>query len=318
MHRIRFVLRKVLIAVVVLFLVMTLLYFSTYIASISQRRHHFTNIEILRMIWDRYVVYIKNIILHWDWGVSRSGDSVWPLFISKVHYTMKITLASLVFFMVFGCIFGVIAAIKKNTIIDKLINGLSAFFSSIPSFILVWFLMLYLGWGLKLLPPIYPVGTTNPVTALLGLVIPVISLSLWPLSKFIQLVRGEIIENLSAEYMILVRTKGLTKTQGILRHLSKNTLVTIMPEITNSFLFVLTSSFLVEIIYNIQGVANLFYDSMILPFEFGNYISIDIPTTVLVGTFYVSFGVIMSLVFDVLYTVLDPRMKIGSNKYSRY
>ncbi len=317
MYILRFILRKVLIAVVTLLLVMTLLYFSTYIAMFSQFRHHFTFMEILERIWDSYLIYIKNILLYWDWGISRSGDPVWPLFIGKVHYTMKITFASLLFFLVFGWIFGMIAAIKKNTIIDKLINGFSAFFSSIPSFILVWFLMLYLGWGLKLVPAIYPVGTANPITALLGLVIPVLSLSMWPLSKFIQLIRGEVSENLSAEYMLLVRTKGLSKGQGILRHLSKNTLVTILPEITNSFLFVLTSSFLVEIIYNVQGVANLFYDSMIIPFGFGNYISIDVPTTVLVGTFYVSFGVIMTLVFDVLYTVLDPRMKIGSNKHSR-
>jgi ABC-type dipeptide/oligopeptide/nickel transport system permease component len=66
-----------------------------------------------------------------------------------------------------------------------------------------------------------------------------------------------------------------------------------------------------------QGVANLFFDSMVKPFMDAYYISIDVPTTVLIGTFYVSFGVIMSLVFDVLYSLLDPRIKIGSNKLSR-
>lgn len=317
MYRCRFILKKLLIAMIVLFLVVTLLYFSLSIAKISQMDRYFKVSKYIGLIWDKYLVYIKNILQHWDWGITSGGENVWPLVMSKVHYTLKITFASLIFFLVFGTLLGVVSAIKKNSITDKIIGVLTTIFSSIPSFILVWFLMLYLGWGLGILPAIYPVGTDNPITALLGLVIPVLSLSLWPLSKFTMMIRGEIMENLSAEYMLLVRVKGLTRTQGILRHLSKNTFITILPEITNSFLFVLSSSFLVEIIYNVQGVANLFYDSMIQPFGWGNYISIDIPTTVLIATFYVFFGVVMSLVFDMLYTVLDPRMKIGSNKFSR-
>jgi ABC-type dipeptide/oligopeptide/nickel transport system permease component len=135
----------------------------------------------------------------------------------------------------------------------------------------------------------------------------------------IQLVRGEIIENITTDYIMLARIKGLTENQCIKRHLLKNISVVILPEITTSFMFVLTSSFLVEIIYNINGVANLFYDSFVLPYgdlPGINFVSINVPIALLIVTFYISFGILMSLLFDCIHIWVDPRIKIGSNKFN--
>lgn len=312
----KYLTKRLFISIFVLLLVISLMFISFWYVNIEQYARPGEMWMYWSLIWDKYFEYIEGIVLRFDWG-TFNGDDVWELVFSRLHYTLKINFAALLFFMFFGTGLGVIAAINKNNVIDKIITSLATVFSSIPSFVLVWFLMLTLGWGLQILPAIYPVGTQNPITALLGLVIPVLALSMWPLSKFIHLVRGEILENISAEYLLLARSKGLTRRQCIMRHMVKNTTVVVMPEVTTSFLFVLTSSFLVEIIYNVNGVANLFMDSLLKPFMDHYIVYIDVPVTILIASFYVAFGIVMSLFFDFLSALLDPRIKIGSNKFSR-
>jgi len=310
----KYILVRIILIFVALFLIIGLLFFSTWIATFEKYFKTVRFVEYIPFIWDKFVIYLSNIFQHWDWGISEMGDPVWPLVFERIHYTMAITLACLVFFVVFGVLLGILCAIKKNTWIDRTITFLTTVFSSLPSFVAVWILMLVLGWGLKWVPSYYPVSPETVWEALSGLVIPVLALSLWPLSKIIYLVRGEVSEILTEEYMLLAKTKGLTKTQCIVRHALANTFVVIMPEIVNSFLFILGSSFLVEIIYNIQGVANLFFDALLKPFMDAFYIRMDIPVAVLVATFYMSFGLVFCLIIDVLTSVIDPRIKIGSKK----
>lgn len=299
---------------VAVFLVISLLFFSMWIATFEKYFKSLTFAQYFPFIWDDFITYLTNIVKHWDWGYSQNGDPVWPLVFGKVHYTLKITLASLFFFVVFGVLLGILTAIQKNSWLDKVVSTLIAIFSSLPSFVMVWMLMLSIGWGLKLVPPFYPVMTSNPVEALLGLVIPVLALSLWPLAKITYLIRGEISEILDEEYILLARTKGLTKFQCIKRHALRNSFVVLMPEIVTSFLFVLGSSFLVEIIYNMQGVANLFFDSLLRPFMDHYYVNIDVPVAVLVAAFYMTFGMVFCLIIDILTTFVDPRMNMRSGK----
>ncbi len=313
----RHIINRVILIFVTIVIIITLLFFSIWLAMIEKYYGDVKLLEFLPFIWSEFVIYFTNIVTKWDWGYSNLGDPAWPIVFEKVHYTLTITIASLIFFVTGGLVLGTIAGMNKNTWIDKLISTLSTILSSLPSFIAVWLLMLSLGWGLKVVPSLYPVGTTDPIVALKGLVIPVLALSLWPLSKIIQLVRGEIADAMHEEYLLLARTKGLTKLQCILRHASKNAIVAIFPEISNSFLFVLGSSFLVEIIYNIQGVANLFYDNLIVGFGFGNYVNINIPIAILVAVFYMSFALVFSLVIDILNTLIDPRIKIGSKSFKQ-
>jgi oligopeptide transport system permease protein len=310
----KYIIRRIVLIFVALFLVIGILFFSTWIATFEKYFKTLSFSDYFPFIWDKFAVYVTGIVKHWDWGTSESGDPVWPLVFGKIHYTLKITLACLLFFVTFGIGLGILSAIKKNTWIDKLIVLLTTIFSSLPSFVAVWLLMLTLGWGLKLVPAYYPVMTENPIEALLGLVIPVIALTMWPLSKITYLVRGEISEILSEEYMLLARTKGLSKTQCVTHHALGNVFVVIMPEIVNSFLFVLGSSFIVEIIYNVQGVANLFFDALLKPYMDHFYVNMDVPVAVLVATFYMSFGLVFCLVIDILTALIDPRIKIGSKK----
>ncbi|MBI9009093.1 MAG: ABC transporter permease [Tenericutes bacterium] len=308
------ILGRIILIFVALMLIITLLFFSMNIAMFHKYFKSLTFVQYFPFIWDDFVEYLTNIFKHWDWGISRDGDPVWDIVFYKVHYTLKITLASVIFFLVFGLILGIFTALKKDTVIDKTITTLLALFSVVPNYVIVWFLMLSIGWGLQWVPPYYPVSTEAPIQALLGFVIPVLALSLWPLAKITFLVRGEVSEILSEEFMLLARTKGLTKFQCVKRHAMKNAFVVVLPELVTSFLFVLGSSFIVEIIYNIQGVANLFFDSLLSPFMDGYYVFMDIPVAILIATFYMSFGLVFSLIVDIIQSFVDPRIRMGSKK----
>jgi oligopeptide transport system permease protein len=314
----KYISKRIFGSIILLIVAFTVLYFCFWWINVEQFSNGIGFFDYLGIIWDRYVIFVSNIIRNNSWGLYHR-EEIWDVVFHRMHYTLKITLASLFFFTFGGIGLGLLAAMRRNKPADKIISGLSTIFSSIPSFVMVWLLMLFLGWELQILPPIYPAATTNVWEGFLGLIIPVFSLALWPLSKMIQLVRGEIIENITTDYIMLARIKGLTENQCIKRHLLKNISVVILPEITTSFMFVLTSSFLVEIIYNINGVANLFYDSFVLPYgdlPGINFVSINVPIALLIVTFYISFGILMSLLFDCIHIWVDPRIKIGSNKFN--
>ncbi len=305
------ILVRIILIFVVLFLIITVLFFSMNIAMFEKYFSSLTFAQYLPFIWNDFVEYLTNIFLNWDWGVSLNGDPVWELVFSKVHYTLKITLATVLFFLVFGIILGIFTAVKKGTFIDKIITSILALLSVIPSFVIVWFLMLSIGWGLGWVPPYYPIAAEGPVKAMLGFVIPILSLSLLPLAKVTSLVRAEVSDLLGEEFMLLARAKGLTKMQCIKRHAIKNSFVVVMPEMISSFLFVLGGSFIVEIVYNIQGVANLFFDSLLMPFLEGYYVFMDIPVALLIATFYMSFGLVFSLLIDIIQSLIDPRINTG-------
>ncbi len=306
--------RRIISMIIAMILTITILYFAFWAATIEKYSWIYRDIDIWPIVWESYIDYMKNIILHWDWGQTSAGRDIAEIFNYKAHYTVKITLATTVFFIVMGMLFGYLSARYKDSWFDRFITSFLASISAIPSFVIVWLLMLWLGWGLKIFPAIYPLTSENPWMEVLAMAIPVLSLSFWPISKFTQLIRNELVDGMDAEYILLAKVKGLTKSQIMIRHLSRNALVAVSPEFTNSFLFVLGSSFLVEIVYNVPGVANLFYDSMISPFGEAGFVNIDIHTTIYIVVFYMAFGMIIASVFDFIAAILDPRIKVGQKK----
>ena len=312
----KYILKRLFSLVVVFIIIFILMYFCFSYANIEQYSHGILFWDVKDLILDNFITFVTNIIKFNDWGVFED-EPIWDLVFYRSHYTFKITLSALLFFTFGGILLGVVTALKRNTWIDKVINGFTFVFGSIPSYVMVWLLMLTLGWGLQILPAIYPAATTNPIEAILGLVIPVLSLAVWPLSKITQLIRGEIIDSLDDDYVLLCRTKGLSQLRVVRKHILKNVMVVALPEISTSFLFVLSSTFLIEIVYNINGMANLFYDSMIMPYYGMASVYFIIPITMLITSVYLVLGMIVSFIVDIVHALIDPRIRIGSNKYNK-
>lgn len=268
----------------------------------------------LEMSWFRMINYANRIIDDFYFGLSLGGDEVWPLVWPKFRLSMMYNLIALVVFVPTGVFLGIQAAIHRNKFIDVLVSIFAMIFNSIPSFVLIFFLVMYVGYAWKLLPPIAPYYTAPLDKQLLGLIIPVFALAAWPTGKFAQIIKGELIEIMNSDHFLLLRAKGLTRRQAIYRHGLKESLITIVPEIIPTFMIMVGFSFVVETTYNIYGVSKLLLDSMIIPGEFYSQLIIDVNVVVAISLLLYSTILFASLFTDILLGILDPRIHVAGRK----
>jgi oligopeptide transport system permease protein len=283
-------------------------------ATTTQFLEGLPKLDLLKEIFETYKVYLMNIVTNWDWGISENGEDVWDLVVRKIPITLKINMIAFFVYVPLALLLGLISSVKKNQFTDQTISIFTLVFSSIPPFVMGFALILIFGYQLGWLPPLYPVEPHSFTERILGFFIPVIALSAAPVANLTRLMRGELLETYSSDHLLLARIKGLNNRQVIFRHALRNSIVSVMPALSFTFIGVLTWSFLLEVIYNIQGLANLIMDAMFKPYMDIHYVSIDIYTTILIAVFYTTLGLIMALIIDVLYAVVDPRIKMGHKK----
>lgn len=258
-----------------------------------------------------YKIYITNIATDWNWGYIRD-EAIWDIFIEKMYVTLRINGIVLISFLTIGIFLGVVSALKRNSLTDKVISSVTIFFNAIPPFFLILPLIILLAYRIELLPPQFPVPTDDAHTKALGYIIPILALSGPAISNITRLVRGELIESIDAEYMTLARVKGLTRRRAIVKHGFRNALVPVIPEIPTLFMMVLMNSFFIESIYKIHGLAKWYLDSMYRRVMVGGgYFYIIIPNAMIISLFYAGLVTSLSIVTDVSLGIIDPRIRVG-------
>jgi ABC-type dipeptide/oligopeptide/nickel transport system permease component len=138
-----------------------------------------------------------------------------------------------------------------------------------------------------------------------SLIMPVMSLSFGVIAGFTRTTRAELTEVLTSEFMLLARTKGLTKAQATVRHAMRNCFVVIIPAIFGEFIGILGGSLVIEKIFSIPGVGGL---------SLAAINALDYPIFMLTTVFYTTIGLVASLVVDISYGFIDPRIRMGSKK----
>jgi ABC-type dipeptide/oligopeptide/nickel transport system permease component len=299
---------------IILLIVASLIYLLTSYAMWNQYPSQLTQAQYLKILFEKYSDYIFGVILRWDWGNSIHGVPIWGNFLYHVPHTMRIILTSFSLSLILGLLLGILSAVFKNSLVDKIISFFTLIFASIPNFIWVFAFMFIFGYTLKWFPPIPPSSQADVSIRLKALIIPIAALLLAPTAKFISLVRNEIVDAFYSDYILLLKTKGLTKNQILFRHLIKDSLAAIMPEIAPTFTFVISGSFLLEYINNVPGTSLLLYQALFSPMMGGHYFNVNIPVAVLVCCFYTSMGLAVVLLVDMIYPLVDPRIRIGSKK----
>lgn len=295
-----------------LFIIMTAMYFimsivQTYNFSLPPKPTFF---EMLNMAFRNYQIYLGNIISDWNWGYAGDQE-VWDLFLEKLPYTLRINLVVLMSFLIIGVSLGIISALKRHSITDAVISSITMILNAIPPIFIVFPLIVLFGYQWNLLPKRFPIAEPDPMVRLLGYVIPVLALGGPAVSNISRLIRGELIESMDAEYMILAKVKGLTSKQSLIRHGIKNSLVPVIPEIPTLFMAVLMSSFFIEQIYGIQGLANWYLDSMRREYFGSAHFFIIIPNAMIISLFYTSMVISLNVVTDISLGFIDPRIKMG-------
>lgn len=261
----------------------------------------------------QFGIYLKNIFTKWDWGTSwyiQFRQPAWDLLTGRLLPTVLVNLYSLLLSIPLGLLLGIYAAIKKNKWQDTLISTAVMVFVSVPSYVYAFLVQYYLYFKLDLLPlQVYSLadagGSWFTGKMFVSMIAPVLALSFSTIAGMCRFTRAELTETLTSDYMLLARTKGLTKTQATIRHAMKNCAVVILPAIFSSFIGIMSGSLVIEKIFSVPGIGNLYLNAIN-----GRDYNIFMIDTV----FYTAVGLLAGIVVDVSYGFIDPRIRMGSKK----
>ena len=257
----------------------------------------------------QYGNYLKRIFTEGDFGIATTYGEyvnmpVWEVFVSHLPPTILINIYSSLIGVPIGLGLGILAALKKNKWQDQLINIFVILLISTPSVVLAlmiqYVLCFKLGWFPLLMSTSNAYFTWDVFKSMLPAVF---ALCLGSIAGYARGTRAELSEVLTGEFMLLARTKGLTKKQAVMRHAMRNSMVVIFPSILSEFIGVLSGSLIVERMFGINGVGGLYLNSI----NFQDY-----DFFMLLSGFYTLIGLTAGIVIDISYGFIDPRIRMGA------
>ena len=257
----------------------------------------------------QYGTYLKRIITQGDFGlVTTYGEylrmDIWEVFVSHLPPTILINIYSTLIGVPIGLGLGILAALKKNKWQDQLINIFIILLISVPSIVLALMLQYVFCFKLGWFP--LNVSTSNDYftwEVFHSMIPAVFALCLGSIAGYARYTRAELSEVLTGEFMLLARTKGLTKRQAIYRHAMRNSMVVIFPSILSEFVSVLSGSLIIEQMFSINGVGGLYLNS--ITFQ-------DYDFFMLLSGFYTLVSLTAGIVIDISYGFIDPRIRMGA------
>ena len=257
----------------------------------------------------QYGTYIKRIVTQGDFGIATTyGEylnmNIWQVFVNHLPPTILINIYSTLFGVPIGLGLGILAALKKNKWQDQLINIFIIILISVPGIILALLIQYVLCYKLDLFPLTMSKSDNYFTWEVFKSMLPaVFALCLGSIAGYARYTRAELSEVLTNEFMLLARTKGLTKRQAIFRHAMRNSMVVIFPSILSEFIGVLSGSLIIEKMFAINGVGGLYLNSI----NFQDY-----DFFMLLSGFYTLVSLTAGIVIDISYGFIDPRIRMGA------
>jgi oligopeptide transport system permease protein len=261
----------------------------------------------------QYWIYLKNIFTKGDFGTSWYIQFRAPAFevlTSRLLPTVLVNLYSFILSVPLGILFGIYAAIKKNKWQDQVISTSVMVFVSVPSYVYAFLVQYIFYFKLNWLPlTVYSLadagGSWWTKKMFISMILPILALSFSQIAGLTRFTRAELTETLTSDYMLLARTKGLTRAQATSRHALKNAMVPILPMIIGTFIGILGGSMIIEQIFAIPGVGQLYIKSINL---------FDYDVFMVDSIFYTFIGLLAGILVDISYGFIDPRIRMGSKK----
>lgn len=243
----------------------------------------------------QFVDYINNV-LHGDFGISFTRrTAVVDIIGQGIGTTFQLGLGALVFALAFSIPLGIISALKQNTIIDYLSMLVATVGTTIPSFVTAIFLIYFFGVTLHLLPF---VGWGSWQHMLM----PMFVLGLGPGAFLTRITRASMLEAIRQDYVRTARSKGLRERAVIVGHALKNALIPVATIIGPATAGLITGSFIIESLFNVPGMGRLYIISITAR---------DYPVIMATTLLYAFLIMIANLTVDLVYGVLDPRIKVA-------
>ena len=243
----------------------------------------------------QYLTYLKDIVTEFDFGpsIKTRGRDVIDIIADGMKTSAMLGLIAAGSALVVGVVLGAVAALRRNKLIDRIIMVITTAFISMPSFIMGTLLLLLFAVALNLVP-------ANGTTAQ-GLILPVITLALYPTAHITRLTRSSMLDVLGQDYIRTAKAKGVSGTKIIFGHALKNALVPVITYFGPMLAYIVTGSLVVERIFAVPGIGRTFVSSITdrdYPMVMG--------TTIVLATLIV----VMNLIGDILYKVVDPRITL--------
>jgi oligopeptide transport system permease protein len=259
-------------------------------------------------VMERYWNYLTSA-LRLDFGNSfavAGNPPVIDLILRVWPVTLQVGLYTIILSFGLGFLMGLVAAYHRNSWIDNLVTFFATLGITVPNFIIAtWLLLVFgfqLGWGKPDKWIIGPLWSGGPVVLSWDFFLPVLTYALAPLALVARYTRSSIVEVLDADYIRTARAKGLTERRILLRHVLKNALIPmvtiLLPQIPN----LLTGSLFIEVVYGIPGLGKFFITSIT---------NRDYPMIMALVLLVAFFWSLTYLLTDILYTWLDPRIRLG-------
>ena len=244
--------------------------------------------------WMQYLLYLKGVFTL-DFGTAFNGQKVTSIMATAFPTTAKLAIYALAIETILGISLGVVAGMRRGKWFDSTILVVSLLLISVPTFVLGFVLQYVLGVQLAILPT-----TASASVDLKSLTMPAMVLGGVSLAYVIRLTRQSVSENVSADYVRTARAKGLSGGIVMTRHILRNSLIPVATFIGGDLGALMGGAIITEGIFNIHGVGGTLWSAIIK----GEPQTVVSVTTVLVLVY-----IIANLIVDLLYAVLDPRIR---------
>lgn len=246
-------------------------------------------------LMEQYFTYLRDIFTKLDFGpsIKLRGRMVMDVIADGMKTSVRLGLIAAFIALAFGVVLGSVAALRRNTVLDNMIMVITTAFVSMPSFIMGTLLLLLLAvhW------PIFPAnGSTTQ-----GLVLPIITLALYPMAYITRLTRSSMLDVLGQDYIRTARAKGVAPAKIIFGHALKNSLIPVITYFGPMLAYIVTGSLVVEQIFAVPGIGRAFVSSIT-----NRDYPLIMGTTIVLACLIV----FMNLVSDILYKVVDPRITL--------
>ena len=273
---------------------------------------HGTQYELLlhhygldRPLWDQYTSFLSAMIFHGNLGESlvNRGVQITPLVVRELTVSVEVGLFALIFTIGLGMLLGVVAALRQNTWVDYVLSTTSVIGYSMPSFVIATFLILLFAVWLDNLTQgtfYFQIGWTGRYGTIGEIWLPAFALGFPYASIVARLTRASMLEVIRQDYIRTARAKGLKETVITVRHALRNALIPVITILGPLVIGIITGGVIIENIFGIPGLGKEFANSIL---------NRDYNIVIGVFTMYAALIGLANLGVDLLYVVIDPRIR---------
>lgn len=304
-----YVIRRIVIAFITLICILFILYIMMSLMPGSPFNDEKMSKEQVAALYAKYgldkpVIYqFFQYLIHMltgDFGVSYSIQTNMPvaqMIAARLPISIQIGLQAAIVGSLIGLILGIIAALKKNTYVDTIATAISVIGVSLPSFVFALLLSYFFAFKFDLFPILY-----STKEQFISTILPTISMSMFTLASIARYSRSEIIEVMAADYIALAESKGIKKSQLIVKHVLRNAIIAVLTVFATLMVELMAGSLVVEKAFSIPGLGSLYINAIQ---------SNDYNVVISISFVYSLMFIGVMLLVDILYGIIDPRIRLS-------